>query len=323
MAEQVSGGIYGKKIFFLNATFTLNTNIILRLIVQEYEVYKIDDFRQVKSLLKLNPDAIVFVNIDSGNPVKTWFNFIQYFENDKQFENASWGVFSANMKKPDRELFTKFLKLKAGFFPDNKDFSTIMKELTEKLGELHAKGRRQFVRLNCKDNPDLITFYVSGNIMYKMKLLDISSIGCGIKIPLKDAPLLNSIKSFSGLNFMLRDKQVKLNARIHATKQEADGFLVVLIFTSDTLASTRNTIRAFICDESHRALMNKILFMSWDKTDYSNLVHPEDVKEEELSESQKKEAEEKAAADGNSPSTEIFGECTDSDQADPAAEENL
>ena len=45
--------IFGRKIFFVCATFTLNTNIILRLMEQEYEIYKIDEPRQLKNLLEL------------------------------------------------------------------------------------------------------------------------------------------------------------------------------------------------------------------------------------------------------------------------------
>ena len=58
--------IFGRKIFFVCATFTLNTNIILRLMEQEYEIYKIDEPRQLKNLLELNPQSI-------GNlEVQTW-----------------------------------------------------------------------------------------------------------------------------------------------------------------------------------------------------------------------------------------------------------
>ena len=66
--------IFGRKIFFVCATFTLNTNIILRLMEQEYEIYKIDEPRQLKNLLELNPQSIVYFNVDTHfAPQKTKF----------------------------------------------------------------------------------------------------------------------------------------------------------------------------------------------------------------------------------------------------------
>lgn len=108
--------IFGRKIFFVCSTFTLNTNIILRLMEQEYEVYKIDEPRQLRNLLKKIPDSIVYINADSHHQPQVWYNIISSFENDPEYDSCDFGVFSAKLKGSVRIRFEQGLKLKAGFF---------------------------------------------------------------------------------------------------------------------------------------------------------------------------------------------------------------
>lgn len=270
--------IYGKKIFFVCATFTLNTNVILRLMEQEYEIYKIDQYRQLKSLLTLDPQSIVYINLDSQNTPNVWYNFIRYFETEPRFKDVKFGAFSTKLKPAEKERFTKSLKLEAGFYPVEKGFGEAMGQLMVRLEELKAKGMRKFVRMNCQGIRNTEAFFLSGNMMYKMEVLDISSIGMGLKIPLKYCQLFRINTVIPGLNLVLGSKQLKVNAKIFGIKNLGNAALLIMIFTPDTEDSFRSYVRTFICEEMQKIIINKALSLNWDKTDYTTQVEVEEEK---------------------------------------------
>lgn len=261
--------IFGRKIFFVCSTFTLNTNVILRLMEQEYEVYKIDEPRQLRNLLKKIPDSIVYINADSHHQPQVWYNIISSFENDPEYDHCDFGVFSAKLKGSVRIRFEQGLKLKAGFFSLDKNFGEIMNSVITKLDSLNAKGLRKFVRLKCAGEKSAEAYFINRNMMYKMNFVDISSIGIGLVIPSKYAGFVRINSVIQGLTLVLGNKQLKVNAKFHTMKSIPNGILAALIFTPDTPGAFRNYVRTYICEELQKRLNNELMHISLDTTDYT------------------------------------------------------
>lgn len=259
--------IFGRKIFFVCATFTLNTNIILRLMEQEYEIYKIDEPRYLRSLLKLNPEAIVYINIDSHYSPQVWYNFISSFEHNPEFSKCDFGVFT--VKGTGKIQYERVLKLSAGFFTLEKNFGEIMSVLLQKLETLNAKGMRKFVRLRCADNKSAEAYFISGNMMYKMNFIDISSIGVGLLIPQKHSGFAKINSVIQGLTLVLGNKQLKVNAKFHTIKATQNGVIAALIFTPDTPGAFRNYVRTYICEELQKKMSSTLMQLHLDNTDYT------------------------------------------------------
>ncbi|WP_303920407.1 hypothetical protein [Treponema berlinense] len=259
--------IFGRKIFFVCATFTLNTNIILRLMEQEYEIYKIDEPRYLRPLLKLNPEAIVYINIDSHYSPQVWYNFISSFEHNPEFSKCDFGIFTA--RGAGKIQYERVLKLSAGFFTLEKNFGEIMSSLLQKLETLNAKGMRKFVRLRCADNKSAEAYFISGNMMYKMNFIDISSIGVGILIPQKYSGFAKINSVIQGLTLVLGNKQLKVNAKFHTIKATQNGVIAALIFTPDTPGSFRNYVRTYICEELQKKMSSTLMQLQLDNTDYT------------------------------------------------------
>lgn len=261
--------IFGRKIFFVCSTFTLNTNIILRLMEQEYEVYKIDEPRQLRNLKKKIPDSIVYINADSHHQPQVWYNIISSFENDPEYDSCDFGVFSAKLKGSVRIRFEQGLKLKAGFFSLDKNFGEIMNSVITKLDSLNAKGLRKFVRLKCAGEKSAEAYFINRNMMYKMNFVDISSIGVGLVIPSKYSGFVRINSVIQGLTLVLGNKQLKVNAKFHTMKSIPNGILAALIFTPDTPGAFRNYVRTYICEELQKRLNNELMHLSLDTTDYT------------------------------------------------------
>ncbi len=56
--------VYGRKVFFINASFTIEQLAKGMLRDMEYETYIIEDLKQAKCILRKNPDSICLVNLD-------------------------------------------------------------------------------------------------------------------------------------------------------------------------------------------------------------------------------------------------------------------
>lgn len=74
--------VFGRKIFFLNPPYAIKTTVVEKLRAQEYEAFNIENYRIAKDLLRMNQDAICFIDIDSELSPKEWFNFVKSFEED-------------------------------------------------------------------------------------------------------------------------------------------------------------------------------------------------------------------------------------------------
>ncbi len=282
--------IFGRKIFFVCSTFTLNTNIILRLMEQEYEVYKIDEPRQLRNLLKNTPGSIVYINADSHHQPQVWYNIISSFENDPDYDSCDFGVFSAKLKGSVRIRFEQGLKLKAGFFSLDKNFGEIMNSVIEKLDSLKAKGLRKFVRLKCAGEKSAEAYFINGNMMYKMNFVDISSIGVGLVIPSKYSSFVRINSVIQGLTIVLGNKQLKVNAKFHTMKSIPNGILAALIFTPDTPGAFRNYVRTYICEELQKRLNNELIRIPLDTTDYTlETDFLKDIKDENAQSEEKPE----------------------------------
>ncbi len=298
--------IFGRKIFFVCSTFTLNTNIILRLMEQEYEVYKIDEPRQLRNLLKNTPGSIVYINADSHHQPQVWYNIISTFENDPEYDSCAFGVFSAKLKGSLKLRFEQGLKLKAGFFSLDKNFGEIMNNVIRKLDSLKAKGLRKFVRLKCAGEKSAEAYFINGNMMYKMNFVDISSIGVGLVIPSKYSSFVRINSVIQGLTLVLGNKQLKVNAKFHTMKSIPNGILAALIFTPDTPGAFRNYVRTYICEELQKRLNNELMHLSLDTTDYT--LETDFLKDK--NDSNKKQSEEDQNKDADSKEEKATEETT-------------
>ena len=109
--ENRENPIFGRKVFFLNPTLSIQNVFVRKLQDLEYEVYTIEHYYDAKPVLSEYEDSICFINIDDQLTYKQWFNFIKSFEKDSSLETVFLGVISEKIRPHEKEEFLLKTKL--------------------------------------------------------------------------------------------------------------------------------------------------------------------------------------------------------------------
>jgi len=273
MAEPAASKVdlFGRKIFFLNPAYSVRNEVITELQNEEYEVYIIESYRDAKNLLRLNENAILFINVDAQLAMNSWYNFIRTFEKEDVLSSIYIGIISERIRPADRELFLTTAQIPAGITMLDTDMKFITESILGVLKEANAKGRRQYVRANLSHDKEASLFWNHGTKMHQLKLLDISSVGMSVKVP----PALAQIV---GKNFILRDvtlrlgsKQIVIEAVVFAVKEIPDGIMWVLLLLPNTSTKTRGIIRQYVSETIQKIMMTVINNARPDDTAYDIL----------------------------------------------------
>ena len=83
MAEE-NRDLYGKKIYFVSPPYSIRNHVIPLLRNMEYEVYTIDNYRDLKNILRKNPYSVCLINLDSHLTTYGWYVFVDEFKDDEK-----------------------------------------------------------------------------------------------------------------------------------------------------------------------------------------------------------------------------------------------
>jgi len=180
--EQQSG-LQGKKIFFLFPHSVIREDMLDVLIMAGYETYTLVDEKKARKLLVKFPDSIMFINIDEHLKENEWEAYIKGLQEDPQTKSSRLGIMSYNQ---DRALMQKYLMdmaVPCGYIQLKLGIQASIKIMLDALRANEAKGRRQFIRATCADDPSATMNYkAAGGTIYYGKLLDVSSAGFAARL---------------------------------------------------------------------------------------------------------------------------------------------
>jgi hypothetical protein len=260
--------VFGRKVFFLNPTFALQNSLIAKLIEDEFETYVIKDYRNTKNILREFPDSICFINIDDQLSYNQWFNFIKSFETDSTLKSIFLGVLSERISRSDRELLMLKLSIPAGFIMMNERMEDIITTVEGILKINGAKGRRQYVRADCTDDPSALLLLQQGTKVYKLHLLNISVVGTACEIPAMMKNMFQKNAILRGISITLGQKTFTCDAAVYTIINEENSKLV-LLFMQIVPFITKKIIRGYIAADRQRIITDIAQSNSQDMTDYS------------------------------------------------------
>lgn len=261
--------IYGKKIFFLYPSRTVQNHIIPALRTKEYEVYTINDYKNARNILMKNPDSIIFINPDSIFNGASWANFIGRIEEDTRIENAVCGLIYEKLTDDQAKQIQLRIKLTAGMV-NLKDPDHALSQIVQILDNNQAKGMRQYVRANCMSDSACEIFWMTkASMMYKLKVIDISSVGLAVKVPVKQLTSITLNSIMPNVNLMLKGQKINVTVKVVAVKAEGDHFVAVLMFHSINEKNGTTAIRNYVSDMLYKKIEEGIAGLSPDSNDYN------------------------------------------------------
>ena len=257
---------FGRKVFFINASFVIEQLAKGVLRDMEYETYVIEDFRFAKNILRKNPDSICLVNLDRVSEkslsVIQYLNFIISCEEDESLSSIYMGVLSVNTSPRQMNLFFYNSKLPCGYIPSSPNREDFAETLSCVLDVNSAKGRRQYVRATCEASGNAFISIQSNNGVLNFPLVDFSSVGLACKIPEKMSGVIAPNTSIPKVDLWLSGSKVTLSLVVLKEFKKGDINVLVTLFGKNVGLEVRNRVRSYVF---------KILENNIDKiADYTN-----------------------------------------------------
>ncbi len=265
--------LFGRKIFFLNPAYSIRNDVIPALQDKEYEIYIIDNYKDAKNMLRQNRDSMCFINVDAQLSIDAWFNFIKSFEKEMILKSTFIGIISERIKREDRTIFLSQAPIPGGIITIDEGTELITSEIEKLLIENNAKGRRQYVRANLTSERDAAMFWTSGDKLFQMKLLDISSVGMSVKVPIQMAHLAQKNSLLRDLTLRLGTKQFIVDTVVFAIKQSGNELIWIMLLHPNTPNQVRTAIRAYVSEAIQKVMIASINNKTLDDTDYNDIPY--------------------------------------------------
>ncbi len=260
--------VFGRKVFFIMPGISLESQILDRLRLMEYEVYVIDDYHKAKPILRKNPDSICYVCINDKLTLMGWHKFMKSFEDESVFSPLDMGIISHYITEDKRNEFLNELQYDAGFIVQDKVGDAVLHEIIKNLDNLQAKGIRKYVRASCINEQQADLLWIKDNRMFKLKIIDISSVGVAAKLSSNQANAIYINQIVEACTLNIRTDQILVDIKITAVKSAGDFLLVVIMFNSSTPAQSVAKIRHYIAENLQESIDSSIKPSDIDKTDY-------------------------------------------------------
>lgn len=272
MTQEEKSKIFGKKVFFVTQSRKLINLIKDRLLTLEYEFYIIEDYKFLKNILSENPDSICFISPDFQLKREGWHNLIISLNSDSEYSSTKIGIISDGMRQSELDQFQARLTLEAGLILVDDGDDEVFRFIIKTLDKFQAKGMRQYVRANCGSDSSSGIFWTEGNTMYKMRVLDISSVGIAIDIPEKFHHVFNGKTGIEHCTLILNKKEYRLALDIKMIKPGRNGYIGIAMFRMGIPKKLLDTIRAYISSQLTNDLFETIAKRPADRTDYNEIA---------------------------------------------------
>lgn len=293
---------FGRKVFFVNPSYKVKTHFIDKLREEEYEVYSIESWKDVKSYLSKNPESICFFGIDSQLTIPAWTSLVSSFKKDPVLNSCICGFLSESSLKDiekNLEIFNK-VNLMAGVNSLAGDIEKTELRLRQILNVNGAKGRRQFVRCSCFNEEAYVYLTTTSDagisIMHQFKIVDISTATVAIEIPASFKGKLKKNQWIHSTKIVLKGKQIDTNLRVFLLKTTPRGTEIGIMTYSEKFGEgEKGFIKGFVHETLKKQMDMSINGMPEDKTDYASIARNEEMEHSiaKTKEEDKKKEEEK------------------------------
>lgn len=271
--ESRENPVFGRKVFFINPSFSIEQIAKNRLRNMEYETYIISDYRYAKGILKKNPDSICLINLDhvgdKSLTVVQWLNFLISCEKDPELESIFFGVLSVNTSPRQMNMFFYNTKLPAGYIPASPNKDDLAETLACVLDVNGAKGRRQYVRATCEARGTaFINLRIRGE-EYKFPIVDFSSVGLACQIPDGCCGMISENTLLQNVELFLLGEKFITSLIVLKEFKRGDKNTLITLLSKGVSTEVKNKIRSYVFRILESIIDSNTEFNNPDTTEYS------------------------------------------------------
>jgi len=248
--------LLGKKIFFLYPSTVVQNHVITELIQQEYEIYIAKDHVALRKVLRRYPNSVVFANIDDRMPEREWEGWIRGVMSDPVTQNVAIGIVSVNNDDALQRKYVTMVKIRCGYTVLKSDLNIAIKQISEALKGVDAKGRRKHVRAST-EHETLATINLPRNGTYiNGRIRDISVVG--ISCTFDRDPELAKNALFKDIQLKLQSMLLKVEGIVFGSRMDGPSKIYVFIFTPRVDAEVKARIRTYIQQNLQNKMNNEL-----------------------------------------------------------------
>jgi hypothetical protein len=196
---------WGRKVFFLYPHSVFSDELLLEILVSEYEVYVLKSHAAAWRAAEKYPGSIIFVNIDEALSEKEWEAWVKKLLADPKRSQTRIGILTYNADEALAHKYLTSLAVPCGFIQLKQGLAKGKKTILKALEANEARGRRRYVRACCSDPRKASFNFRIGTKLTHGSIRDISIAGMSFGL---EKPL--SIKA----NTVVEDIQLKLKGII-------------------------------------------------------------------------------------------------------------
>jgi len=244
MTENDNSLSLGRKIFFLHPQVFIQNHIITELAQEEFETYISKDEAKLRRIFKKYSDSIVFVNANNGmkeGALETWIKTVMV---DRDTTGVDIGVIASTEDANLRHKYTGQIKVRCGYTVLKPDIPAMIKQLTDILNSVNAKGRRKYIRaVTGKEVNTTVNLPLNGTFVHGV-VKDISTVGFSCSF--SDDPGLTKNSLFTDMQLRLQTQLLKAEGIVFGSRMDGDEKIYVILLTQRTSPDVRTRIRKFI-----------------------------------------------------------------------------
>ncbi|MDR0497410.1 MAG: PilZ domain-containing protein [Treponema sp.] len=244
MEENEKLNTLGKKVFFLHPSALTQNQIIAELAQEEFEVYVIKDGDKLRHVLMIYPDSILFANINENMKEDAWEALVKSVQTTPQTSPVQVGIIASASDENLKHKYLDLFKVQCGYTVIKSDVNVAIKQLTDILNNVNAKGRRKYIRMimdketNATVNLPLNGTFINGVIK------DISVVGFSCSFA--EDPKLQKNSLFNDIQLRLQSQLLKAEGIIFGSRMDGAENVYVVLFTQRVDPSVRTKIRKYI-----------------------------------------------------------------------------
>jgi hypothetical protein len=232
-----------KKIFFVNPHPVIRRGIIDKLIDRDYEIYIIEDYKDITHICRSYANPYIFLNIDEGLNEQGWLTLTQEVLSQKELSHAKLGILTHNDNRVLAKQYLMELMVPCGFIVLSQDTSKGQEQILTVFDANEINVDRRNVRAQCHSEHISFNLFFKGKFRYG-QIREISSTGMTIRFD-RDRYLLQGTL-FDKVQIKLKGILTMVSAVVVGHCEDEEGHRLYLFLFKELSVESRLRIRQFV-----------------------------------------------------------------------------
>lgn len=235
--------VYGRRVYFLCPHDAVRNDLVFKIIQNEFEVYTLDDPDIAREIVA-DTSSILFINVDAPDPGDSWADYVIGLKAGEEFSRLGIGIVTSRNSRDLRELYIMQIGVDCGVVTLQPGMDNVAHVVLEILRSNDAVGRRNSVRVNCADDPDIQCSLETSGESLTAKVLNLSSQGLAC-VGFSPRPPRDR-EYFHRILLDLHGEEVSLSGRFFDMRPVDGGFLYVIMYDRAVASEERGKVHKFV-----------------------------------------------------------------------------